>query len=108
MEGMMSETPNPADFSVNERPREYRVAVDVRGSMSMTIYADSEQDARKQVEALFADDNWIPDLDDIDDLFIRDLYKAAPMYRVVRDGQTMQVGRLLPGDIPREPNENGF
>jgi hypothetical protein len=108
MEGMMSVTPNPADFSVDERPREYQARIRVRGSITMTIYADSEEKARDHVSTIIDDEDWCPELDDVEDVDVDYLRKTGPVYRVMRDGKAMQVSHLLPGDTPRDPTERGF
>ena len=102
--------PNPADFSVREFPREYYVTLTIEGTMSVTIKADNMQEARDMAEA-YADRiaNGIDeaDLDETDDASVSDVYKRAPIFRVLRNGNPSQVTHLRDGDLPREPDERG-
>lgn len=107
----MADKPNPADFSVNDRPREYDVRIRVEGEIIMTIKADSQEEAKAQAEKL-ADDilegRDFADLDDIEETKVESCWRKSPMYRVMRDGKPMQVSHLEAGDLPREPDERGF
>ena len=107
----MEDTPNPADFSVDEKPGEYRVIFKISGSMELTIKADDEAHASKLAEEFadrIAEGYEDFDFDDVDDVDVAHLRKSPPMYRVTQDGSKMQVSRLRPGDVPREPDERGF
>ena len=107
----MNDQPNPADFSADERPREYVVIFAVQGTMTVKIKADSKEDAEAKAEEMadsIAEGSTEADLDEIDDVGVSDVYKSPPMYRVTRDGRPCQVSRLRPGDLPREPLEGGF
>lgn len=103
--------PDPALFSVNERPREYEVDIEISGTMTLTVMADSEEDAQRQADEIadkIADDQHDINLNEVDDLRVGDARKTRPMYRVTRDGAKMQVSRLEIGDLPRDPDERGF
>ena len=103
--------PNPADFSVDERPNEYRIILRVEGEISTTIQAESAEDARQKAEEMadkIADGHDEAILDDVDDVAVSTTYKTRPMYRVLRDGRPMKVTHLVPGDLPRKPDERGF
>ncbi len=100
--------PNPADFSVDEKPGEYRVRFDVRGEVTMDIDASSEAEARAKAEAMLEDEEFGLELDEARDVSIGYVRKRSPMYRVLREGKAMQVSRLEAGDLPREPDERGF
>lgn len=108
----MSEVaPNPDDFSVDEKPREYRATLRVEGSMTLHIKADSKEEARQKAEDMadkISSDADEADLDEVDDVSVDFVWKYGPMYRVTRDDRKMQVSRLLSGDMPREPDERGF
>lgn len=107
----MIDQPNPAVFSVDERPREYRFTIQITGTMSVTVSADSEDEARLTAEDQadkIAEDTYEAELDEIDDVRVERVWKTKPMYRVTRDGRKMQVSRLEQGDLPREPDERGF
>jgi hypothetical protein len=107
----MNSKPNPADFSVFERPNEYRVTFRVAGEVTRTISADSEADAiRKAAEMAdrIAEGEDDAELDEVFDVGRPDVRKTPPMFRVTRNGQAMQVSRLQAGDLPREPDERGF
>lgn len=111
MTGTTVEAPNPADFSRNDKPGEYTAEFEVRGKISMSIRADSQEDAQRQAEAeleKMLDEGYV-EIDDIDTADLRRVIKDRPMYRVTREGKTMQVSHLQPGDIPRDPDpERGF
>jgi len=104
----MSEAPNPADFCVNDRPREYSVRFDVRGEIHLTIEADSLEAARAQAQAMVEADDFGLELDEVTHADIAALYKSRSMFFVTRDGCSVQVSHLLPGDVPRKPSERGF
>lgn len=107
----MTETPNPADFSVNEKPGEYEVRIHVEGYIVRTICADSQEDAEAKAEDIaddIAEDREIAELDEVDDIEVHSCRRPRPMFRVTRDGKASQVSHLRAGDIPREPDERGF
>jgi hypothetical protein len=107
----MTDQPNPADFSVNDRPREYEVRIRIEGEIRRTIKADSLEEAEAQAEKIaedIAEDRETAELDEVDDVEVADCRRAKPMFRVMRDSAKMQVSRLSPGDLPREPDERGF
>lgn len=107
----MSNTPNPEDFSVNEKPREYEIRLDVRGTIRMTIEADSLEEAKTRAHEKayeLADDALGIELDEVEEVAVGMVYKSPKMYRVMRDGRAMQVSRLEPGDAPREPIAHNF
>lgn len=106
-----TEKPNSADFSVDDRPREYRAHIRFEGEMVVRIMADSEDEAKQKAEDMA--DALVEGTEEIDphEIEIADLkhvYRSRPMFRVIRDGQAMQVSHLAPGDVPREPDERGF
>lgn len=98
--------PNPADFSRNDKPREYTAAIEVRGTISIRIEAESQEDAQRQAEAELEriEKEGYVEIDDIDEVDLRRVTKDRPMYRVTREGKPMQVSHLQPGDIPRDPD----
>jgi hypothetical protein len=98
--------PNPADFSRNDRPGEYTAEVEVRGKISIRIKADSQEDAQRQAEAeleKMENDGYV-EIDNIDEAELQRVTKDRPMYRVTREGKSMQVSHLQPGDLPRDPD----
>lgn len=101
---------NPADFSRNDRDGEYTVEIEVRGTISISIKADSAEDARKRAENELSriEAEGYVEVDDVNDLRLARVKKDPPMYRVVRDGRPMQVSHLNDGDLPREPDRRGF
>lgn len=107
----MTDKPNPADFSVDGRLREYDVVIRIEGTMRTKIMADSLDEAETMAERLaddIAEDREPADIDDVDDVSVEDCRKSPPMFRVLRDGRACKVSRLAPGDLPREPDERGF
>ena len=107
----MTDQPNSADFSVNDRPREYEVRIRIEGEMRRTIKADSLEEAEAQAEKIaddIAEDRETAELDEVDDVEVSSCRRARPMFRVMRDGNAYQVSHLEPGDLPREPDDRGF
>jgi hypothetical protein len=107
----MTDKPNPADFSVAERPREYEVRIAIEGEMILTVQADDLDDAKSQAEKLaerIAEGDEDADLDEIFDVRVDHVRKTKPLFRVTRDGKATQVSHLVAGDLPRAPSEYGF
>ena len=104
----MSEAPNPADFSVDEREGEYQVIIEVSGEIFLTIKAEDHADAERQASEIVGDDDRLLELDEVYDARIVSVYKSKPMFRVMSEGRKAQVTRLEPGMTPREPDEYGF
>lgn len=107
----MTSQPNPADFSVNDRPREYVVRINVEGVIRRTIKANSQEEADALAEKIgddIAAERETVELDEVDEARVAYCGRAHPMYRVTRNGEKYQVSRLEPGDLPREPDERGF
>lgn len=103
-------SPNPNDFSRDDKPGAYTAQIMVRGTISISIKADSQEDAQRQTEAELEklDKDGYVEIDDIDEIDLRRVTKDRPMYRVTRDGKSMQVLHLDAEDKPRDPNEYGF
>jgi hypothetical protein len=103
---MSTDTPNPTDFSSNDKPREYTAEIEVRGTVSIRIEAESLEDAQRQAEADLEkmEKNGYVEVDGIDEIDVRRVTKDRPMYRVTREGKPMQVSHLHPGDLPRDPD----
>ena len=107
----MTDQPNPDDFSVDEKPREYEIRIRVEGEIHRTIEADSQEQAEAmagKIEDDIFEDKYGAEVDEIDDVRVVYCRRARPMFRVIRDGQKMQVSHLGAGDVPREPDERGF
>lgn len=107
----MTDKPNPADFSVNDKPREYDVCIRVEGEIRRKVMADSKAEAEALAESLaddIAEDREVAELDEVDDIKVMSCRRATPLFRVTRDGRPYQVSRLSAGDLPREPDERGF
>lgn len=103
--------PNPADFSRNDKPGEYTAEIEVQGKISISIKAESHEDAQRQAEAeleRMENDGYV-EIDDIQVADLRRVSKDRAMYRVTRDGKPMQVSHLQTGDLPRDPDpDRGF
>jgi hypothetical protein len=106
----MTEQPDPSAFSRNEREQDYTAYIEVRGTISIGIKANSAEDARRQAEAEVRrmDADGYVEVDRIEELELQRMVKDPPMFLVTRDGQQMRVSRLDPGDAPRAPDERGF
>lgn len=104
------QTPNPADFSRNDKPGEYTAEISVRGIVSISIEAESQEDAQRQAEAELdrMEKEGYVEIDDIHEIDLRRVTKDRPMYRVIREGKPMQVSHLDPTDKPRAADERGF
>lgn len=108
---MTDTSPNPADFSRNEKPLDYTAVITVRGTIRVPIEAESQEDAQRQAEAEVErmEKEGYVEIDDIDEIELGRVRKDAPMFRVTREGKSMQVSHLQPGDVPRQPDEQyGF
>ena len=107
----MTDKPNPADFSVDEKPGEYEITIRVEGEIKRAIKADSIEQAEAMAEDMadkIANGDDDAELDDIEDVRVQGVRRAPPMFRVMRDGFAVLTSHLRPGDLPREPNERGF
>ncbi|TBZ81380.1 hypothetical protein [Rhizobium leguminosarum] len=104
----MTDAPNKADFVVDERPGEYEATFSVRGTIRVTIKADSIAAAKMKADEMADDEEFGLELDEADDVSVNWVGKSVPMYLVTRDGQKMKVSRLQAGDLPRKPDERGF
>lgn len=104
----MSDKPNPDDFVKNERACEYTATFEVRGEVTVTIHADSEAEAKEKAEAMLDSEDFGLELDEVTQADVRRVRKSPPLYLVMKDGRPMQVSRLSPGDLPRQPDERGF
>lgn len=105
------QAPNPADFSINDKPGEYTATIEVRGKISISIKAASQEDAQRQAKAELEriEKEGYVEIDDIEETDLQCVTKDRPMYRVTREGKPMQVSHLRPGDLPREPDPSyGF
>ncbi len=104
----ITDLPNTADFITNERYGEYEATFSVRGTIRITIKAESLEEARSKADAMTEDEEFGLELDDAEDVSLDRVGKTRPMFLVTRDGQSMQVSHLQPGDLPRQPDERGF
>lgn len=104
----MTDKPNPEHFSVNEQEGKYDAAFDIRGTIRVRIDASDIDDAKSQAEAMLDDQDFGLELDEVDDAEVNYVLACPPMYRVLEDGQKMQVSHLRAGHTPREPDERGF
>lgn len=104
------QVPNPADFSRNDKPGEYTAEIEVHGTISIRIKAESQEDAQRQAEAELEkmEDEGYVEIDDIGRVDLQRVTKDRPMYRVTREGKPWQVSHLEAGDLPRDPDERGF
>lgn len=106
-----TQTPNPADFSRNEREGEYTAHISVRGTIEFHIKANSREDAQRQAEKHLEqiEKEGYVEIDDVEEVDVSYITKDPPMYRVTREGKPMQVSHLHEGDTPRAPDkEYGF
>jgi len=101
-------TPNPEDFSRDEKPRQYRAHFRVTGDVWADIDADSEGEAQAKAQEMAQSEGFGFELDDLGDVEITCIHKKPAMFRVLRDGREMQVSKLQPGDLPRDPRPDGF
>lgn len=107
----MNDTPNPADFSSVEKPREYRAIIEVTATATVTIEADSLEEAKAAAQTMadsFIDQPLDFEADEIDTANVERVWKTKPMYRVWCDGKKMQASHLEAGMTPRDPDERGF
>lgn len=74
---------------------EFMVDIRVHGRMSMTVTADSKEDANEKITAIVNDEFWEPDLDEADDVDWS-LYELIP---VIRDGKRIKTTYVRAGDV---------
>lgn len=107
----MTKQPDPTEFSVNERENEYSVLLTVTGTITERIKANSLEEAREKAneiaDKMECNSGFAPELDEVDEVGF-EVRKLRPLFRILRDGQKMQVSYLEAGDAPREPDERGF
>ena len=97
-----------SQFIANEQPNKFDVRISVRGEINVEVEAASLEEAREKANAMAGDEEFGHEIDEVTDVRVDSVRKAPTMYLVTRSGRQMQVSRLLPGDLPRQPNENGF
>lgn len=105
-----AQAPNPADFSRDDKPGKYTAEFTVRGTISISVKAESQEDAQRQADAELErmEKEGYVEVDDIDEIDLRRVTRERPMYRVTREGKPMQVSHLEPTDKPRAADERGF
>lgn len=96
------------DFPPVDKPTEFDVTFSVEGTVHIRIQAETEAEAIAEAQELADDDEFGTELDDVTHVGKPRAWKAPTMYRVLRDGQSMQVSRTLDRDMPREADEHGF
>lgn len=107
----MTNTPDPADFLTDDASRDYEITFKVSGHITMSVAAESKDDAMAKAEKIadqIAEDKMDADLDHVDDVAVGYCSKKPLMYLIERDGKAIRSSRLIPGDLPRKPDENGF
>lgn len=95
--------PNPDDFEVDEKARDYRATFSVQGSLTIDIEAESLEEAKRIAGKLSSDDDFGLELDEVERVEIDHVWRHPPMFLVMRDGRKMQVSHLSEGDTPRPP-----
>ena len=104
----MTDLPNKADFIADERPGEYEATFSVRGTIRVTIKADSLEEAKKKAEAMAEDEEFGLEIDEANEVNVDWVERPLPMYLATRDGRPMRTTHPRPGDAPRQPDERGF
>lgn len=104
----MTDQPNPDDFSRATFPGVFRVEVEVCGTYTVEVKADSLEAAKEQVLDEIDSDDYLPEIEEVYSAEIERAWPEPDRFRVMRDGRKYQVTRLEPGDVPREPDERGF
>ena len=87
---------------------EYNVRFTISGSVSLTVNAGSEEEAKAKVEAILDDEEALCDVDEITDADVSFFGKSPDMYLIRRNGKDIRSSQVLDGDEPREPNQSGF
>lgn len=108
---MTTDRPNPEDFSYALDETDYRVELEVSGTMYFSVKASSVEEAREKAHTeadRLAEDIMGIELDELEDIEVGYVHKPRKMYRVTRDGRKMRVSALAAGDLPREADERGF
>ena len=74
---------------------EYFVDVRVQGRMTMLITADGKAAAEAQLFDQVNDDNWSPDLEDVDDVN----WHISELIPVIREGKRVKTTFVRAGDV---------
>jgi hypothetical protein len=104
----MTDKPDPSLFSVDLREGQYEAVFAVSGTVQHTIKATSLEDARAQAHAMIEEVSEIAVGLHDEDISLDRVRPKPPMYRITRGGQKISASFLLPGDLPRDPDESGF
>lgn len=104
----MTDKPDPSLFSVDLRDGEYVAVFAVSGVVRHKIKAASHEDARAQAHAMIEEMSEIAVGLEDEDITLDWVKPDTPMYRITRNGEKIKCSFLLPGDLPRDPDETGF
>lgn len=97
--------PDPSLFLVNRRIGEYEADFAISGTVSVSISAQSLDDAKAKADDMCDDDDFGLELDEVDDVCKTRVFKKPALYLVMRGGDVMQVSCLQDGDLPRQPTD---
>ncbi len=97
-----------SDFLKNERPNEYEARFSVSGELCVDITASSLEEAKQKAKAMMDNEEFGYDIEEVNDVRLNHVWKKPVMFLVTRDGRKMQVSRLDDGDLPRQPDQDGF
>lgn len=100
--------PDPSKFHYYDRPQEFIVNLRVSGTASLTIRAETHEDAEAKAWEIIERDDFEADLEDCDDVVINCISKSPTrMYLITRPESPSTTGtsKLLPGDLPVEPDQ---
>lgn len=100
--------PNPADFKVDLRPKEFVARFRIVAEVTETIEADDIDAALAKAKAMTETFEFAVDPQDVEEVDYLSVRKSQPMYFVTRDGKKMKVSHLEAGDEPRDPDERGY
>lgn len=100
--------PDQGKFHYYDQPPIFTVNLRVSGTASLTIAAETREEAKAKAREIIERDDFEADLEDCDDVDISYISEhPTRMYLITRPESPSTTGtsKLLPGDLPREPNQ---
>ncbi len=98
-----------SQFHYYDQKPQFTVELRVWGTASITVTADSKEDARAQAEAMIQDEDFVPDLEEADDIDINYVSEHPTRMYLVHDSARPSVtatSRITETCTPRQPTDN--
>ena len=100
--------PDQGKFHYYDQPPRFTVNLLVSGTASLTIAAETHEEAKAKAWEIIKRDDFEVDLEDWDDVDISYISEhPTRMYLITRpeSHSTTGTSKILPGDLPREPDQ---